>query len=569
MRHLSSIVLAAAVVAAGAVACFKDPTSGLRNGATRIELTRVAATLVTGDSLAIQAEVKDEAGNTYDAGSMQWTSDNPAVAIVRIDSATYVPYGAFSKVFVRGVSPTGGVAHITATYSNLTATFRVLNLPADLAALATPAVSGTASADTVPGLAGPPVVPAFAYTAGDTVTITTVTGGALTFDSTASTVSFGTSKGKILSRSATAIKVIMGRTAFAGRPWVTNLWWAGPAEVGTVFIDSLRADSIVVARPRFHGTITVNSGLVMTLVPPAGLTFHLGALASDTASKVMINGARALVLSRTATQMVVADTMPGDSVGFTGGPVISNVDYGTVRLDSLWPSTASTIFQSVFPGTVSQPLHLLDTIRVADPGFLNAATSNVVVGGVAGWVLFRSADSILAIAKMPGDAISVTNVTSTGVVYPSMAPRYAHRVPINPTGEANEPANNTPGAVAIDVSAADSLHPVVIYGSVDGDGNGLGADADDFFAFTLSVVKSVKIQLQFAGNGSGGATNPDMDLMVCNATCGSFISFAGATASQPENITLTNRAAGTYNIYVNGWDTGSLTRPYRLSVYTY
>jgi hypothetical protein len=81
----------------------------------------------------------------------------------------------------------------------------------------------------------------------------------------------------------------------------------------------------------------------------------------------------------------------------------------------------------------------------------------------------------------------------------------------------------------------------------------------------------VTIELQFTGTGDGDATNPDLDLMVCNATCprqGNYVSVAGAgPGAQPENITLTSLAAGTYNIYVNAFATGGATRPYKLIVY--
>jgi hypothetical protein len=100
MKHLSSIVLAAAVVAAGAVACFKDPTSSARHGASRIELTYSYVVLPVGDSLSVQAEVKDNQGNNFDASDAAWTTSNAAVAVADPDVA-YIPYNAFSRVYVR------------------------------------------------------------------------------------------------------------------------------------------------------------------------------------------------------------------------------------------------------------------------------------------------------------------------------------------------------------------------------------------------------------------------------------------------------------------------------------
>jgi hypothetical protein len=101
MKHLSSIVLAVAVVAAGAVACFKDPTSSLRNGASRIVLTRSSVFLPVGDSLAVQAEVKDDQGNSFDIGDAAWTTSDAAVAVVAADVSRPIPFSIFSKAFIR------------------------------------------------------------------------------------------------------------------------------------------------------------------------------------------------------------------------------------------------------------------------------------------------------------------------------------------------------------------------------------------------------------------------------------------------------------------------------------
>jgi len=100
MKHLSSLVLAA-VLAAGAVACFKDPTEPLRNGPSRIQLTRSSAQLRVGDSLQVEAEVKDDQGNTFDAADAAWTTSNAAIAVVNVDASRIIPYQAVSRAFVR------------------------------------------------------------------------------------------------------------------------------------------------------------------------------------------------------------------------------------------------------------------------------------------------------------------------------------------------------------------------------------------------------------------------------------------------------------------------------------
>jgi hypothetical protein len=558
MRH-SSLTVLAAVVAVGAVACFSDPTSGLRNGASRIQLTLSAATIVTGDSIAVQAEVKDDQGNTYDAGSVQWTSDAPAVATVRIDSATYIPYGAFSKAFILGTGPGGGVAHITATYGGITASLRVLNLPARLTALATPAITGTARADTIPGIAGPPVIDPLPYTAGDTLTITTTAGSNLTFNATGSQVHFGANTGYIVERTATSIKVLSPLRPFLGRPALTDLTWTGPAEVGTVHLDSLLSDSVEIARPRFWGTVT-QLGDTMFLAAQTGSTF-------SSTSVVRFGGTQAVILSKDSVNLKVISP-----ANYTGVVTVTAVKVGAATVDSLKTASQYTMNQAAFGGTVVAPGNLLDTVKVLGTAITKLDTGSVVtIGGTAAWIVRKftatatTLDSVYVIPKMPSTGpVTISRVNVGGTIIPQLST--AGNVVINetPTDEPNEPANDAPDAVAIspDWATITSSNPFVLYGAIDDN-----TDYDDFFVITLAAARPVHIQLQFAGNGSGGTTNPDIDLLVCTVGCAAWVSTAGATGNQPENISLTSLAAGSYNVYVNGWDTGGTTRPYKLIIY--
>ncbi len=166
MKHLSSIVLTAAVLAAGTVACFKDPTSSLRNGPTRIVLTRSSVFLnVGGDSLQVQAELKDEQGNTYDVADATWTSANPAVAVVNIDTSQYIPYKALTRAFIHTVSVAQTKVYV-ATHG-LTDSIQVVGVP--------PLFTGTVTV-----AAGPML--------GDTVTIASMNN--VTWSGT-STVTYG------------------------------------------------------------------------------------------------------------------------------------------------------------------------------------------------------------------------------------------------------------------------------------------------------------------------------------------------------------------------------------------
>jgi len=151
MKHLSSIVLAAAVVAAGAVACFKDPTSSLRNGASRILLTRSTAFLNVGDSLAVQAEVKDDQGNTFTVEDATWTTSDAAVAVVNEDVSKVIPYKAFSKAFVRTTG--AGKATVYFTSHGLTDSLSVVGVPLAFNGTITNATSNVGDTITINGTA--------------------------------------------------------------------------------------------------------------------------------------------------------------------------------------------------------------------------------------------------------------------------------------------------------------------------------------------------------------------------------------------------------------------------------
>ncbi len=557
MKHLGLAVLAVTVAAAITAACFSDPTSSLRDGPSYIELSRSAVTLNTGDSVSIQALVKDAQGNIYDAVGMEWSSDNPSVAVASVDSSKAIPFNEYSKVFLVAKAAGGGVAHITATFKGLTASVRVLNLPAVLTALATPAVTGTARADTLPTATTPLV-----FSAGDTVTITTTSGSNLTFDAAASEVHFSTDKAYIVSRTSTAIKVLARLKPYAGRPMVTKLTWAGPAEVGTIAIDSLQSDSIVISRPRYRGTVT-QVGDTMFLAAQAGSKF-------SATTTVRFGGTTAVMLAQDSANLKVISP-----AAYTGVVTVTLVKVGLATIDSLKTPGAYTINQASFGGTVVPGAGYLDPVKVLGTAITKLDTGSVItIGGAAAWITTKfptsgsttKLDSVYVVSRMPSSApVTISRVNVGGTIIPQLST--AGNVVVNqtPTDAANEPLNNTPGALVITPNWATltAANPYVIFGAVDD-----AVDTDDFFAFTLTAARTVRLQLEFAGNGSDGtAANPDLDLLVCNAACSAWVSSAGATSANPEKATLTNQAAGTYNIYVNGYATGGVMRAYKLSIY--
>lgn len=225
-----------------------------------------------------------------------------------------------------------------------------------------------------------------------------------------------------------------------------------------------------------------------------------------------------------------------------------------------------------FPGTITNSTgNLLDTIVISGAGNATFSTATTVTlnGGLA-FIVSQSATTLKVFARRAGtDTVRMTNVTVAGG---------ALTVPINSSGtiavgasggDATEPANNAPDAVTVaGVQGATATAPVYIMGSVSATGSGVGTDADDFYTITTTSVATLNLRLEFYGTGAGGSTNPDLDLLFCDAGCASFVGgFGGATAANPETMTITDLPAGTYNIYVNGWNTGGTTFPYRITVW--
>ncbi|HWO90233.1 MAG TPA: hypothetical protein VNL98_13900 [Gemmatimonadales bacterium] len=562
-RHRKSGLAAAALIVLGAAACFDDPTSSLREGPAALALNRTSVTVRYGDSTAVEAILRDAQGNPLSPTGITWSTADPTIAVVNVDEARPIPGQAYARAFVRGVSAIGGITTVTVTTQGQSASFRVLVLPATFTGATS--VVGTAVADTI--VTNTPSGPVSSFiTAGETLTVQVP--ATYVFDPAASGVFFGPNSAYIISRDSFTIKA-MARYPYAGKARITNLRFRGNSETGVVDIASLETDSIAIARARFRGTVAVAASAFgpntqMTVTAPAGVSF-------SSSSQVRLGSTTAIRLSQSATQLVVIS-----ATAYTGTIMVTNATVGTGTIDSLRSMASSTINASFFPGTVTNGAgNYLDTIVVRCNGlctFRTATTapgpSQVTVNGAQAFLVQRTADSMKVIASRPGTGpVTVSNVIVSGTTIPSLSTSGTITVSTTP-GDPTEPANNTPGGTTITLTGTTSANPLVIYGTID-DGTGAG-DVDDFYTFSSVAGDTVVIQLTFAGTGAGGATNPDIDLLACNAACNAFVGgFGGATAGNPENLTLNfpPLADGTYHIYVNGWDTGGLTYSYRLSVY--
>lgn len=544
-----------AVLALGA--CFDDPTSALRNGPARIELSVVSLSVESGDSVSVEGRVLDEQGNPLPFSDANWTTADAATATTIADPNVAVG-GVYSRVFVKGISAQGGVTTVTLNAQGLQQTFTVKVIPAEFSG--TVAVTGTTSADTVLVPGAPGAAPDTTFiVAGDTLVLTAP--ATFTFDAAASQVNFGLNPGYIIERTATSMKV-MSRGPFAGQAQVTNLIFTGTAGTGPINIDSIPTPVIQISRARFNGGIAVGNSAFgtntqITVTAQAGTTFNT---TGATASGVQVGSTTATVLTRTTTTLtaIVAGNL-------TQTVRVTNVNLGTALIDSLRTAGTTTVNASFFPGTVVNGAGaMLDTIVINGGGIATftttgATASNVTVNGTAAWVISRSANEVRAIARANGtSAVSVSNVLVAGTTISSLTSQ--NSITVGPATGDNEPANDshlTAAVVTLPFAAtpADSVNALAIFGvTEDGD--------TDLIGFTLAAPANVRLRLEWPTTG-------DVDLLMRNSTNTGFVGgFGGASLANPEVMNVLALPAGTYFIRVDGYDVSGAIVPFRIRAWT-
>jgi len=214
MKHLSSILLATALLALGATACFDDPNKPLMNGPSDIYLSLSTAFIPAGDSVAITAELKDGAGNTFSTADAVWESSAPSVATARRDTVV-IPGSAFTRAFVVAIVP--GETWVRITSSGLTDSVQVVVLPSSFAGTIT-APAGSMLGDTI-----------------------TIAGTAALGFSARTTVTIGGFDAWIVSQTASQLKVMAAQPAAGGSPVVLQ----NALLLGTIDIPTLTATTTV------------------------------------------------------------------------------------------------------------------------------------------------------------------------------------------------------------------------------------------------------------------------------------------------------------------------------------
>ncbi len=407
MKRQSLVLLAVAFVAAGAAGCFKDPVSSLRSGPTIVNLDHTSIYVVTGDSTTVQASVEDNGGNVLPETDAVWTSSDTTIARVDKDT-TIVPGNYFTRAFILGKSPTGGITTVTLKTRGLTATVRVMNVPA-LVPSSQYAAAGAASPDTliIPFSAGPPPVPpdTVRYSTLDTLVVNGT--GFLNFDTSQvgayATGPTGTSAGFVTSKTASRISVVFTKGA-SGHVVLKHVQMVttNPA-VGTQPLDSLiTKDSLLFSRVRYRGAITQTGDTV-------NFAFTNG-IQPFTTSTVVLFGA--------ADTGIVFDPTHGEVLApasYAGFVQLQTVGLGVATLDSINSATPATVTAAGFayPGTVTQAG---DTTTVTAAGRVRFdALSRVAVGGKADSIIGFDSLHLFVLAPTGATGALVVSKSNVGV----------------------------------------------------------------------------------------------------------------------------------------------------------
>jgi hypothetical protein len=382
----------------------------------------------------------------------------------------------------------------------------------------------------------------------------------MVFDADSSVITLGGSATQLLSRSATSVKAIAHK-GYIGRATVSNVTWLGSATTGDYDVGEVETtDSVTVARVRFLGTATVSNWVygtnnLITLTPGPGTAFRTAAPLST----VAMEGVNLTILSMTPAQITAITPTT-----FTGPVRVTNLDYGSTILDSLYTPADRVITASYFPGTVVNGAGtMLDTVKVwAGGGAVTfGTTSAVLVNGTAMFIIRSTADSVVGIARLSGTAaVQVNNPSVAGSPAPPSLLTQG-TIAVGPaTGEQNEPGNDAAATGTVVAAPVNVNDTVYTYGV-----SSTGSDIDDFFRFTPGTTGNYRVIVDWVTAGI------DIDAFILSGTGGSFCVIdgcAGATGADPEVMNGALTGGTTYTVLVEMFDAHGLVVPitYRLRI---
>ena len=113
---------------AGLAACFDDPTSSLRAGPARLQLSASQIFVAPQESIVVSGAVLDAQGNTL-PGVVSFSSGDASVATAGDLPALAMPGDMQSSGFVKGVAVGGGAVYVHATSGAITDSIWVIVVP--------------------------------------------------------------------------------------------------------------------------------------------------------------------------------------------------------------------------------------------------------------------------------------------------------------------------------------------------------------------------------------------------------------------------------------------------------
>ena len=244
MKHLRKTMLVAGVLALGAAACFSDPTSSLRNGASRLNLSKTFVVLAVGDTTLVNVEVLDEQGNPQQFAAPTLTPVDAAVATAALQADTvknHLPNGAFWGALIAGAGP--GRTAVNVQAGGVTDSIIVLVFPTSFTGAVAPA----------------------SVAEGDVITISsTPTVG---FDPAATTATLGGVDAYIQSATASQLKIYAGAPGASQAVGLSNLLLLGQYPIGSL----AATGTVTVAASAFEpGNDAPTGGAVITLPTTVG-----------------------------------------------------------------------------------------------------------------------------------------------------------------------------------------------------------------------------------------------------------------------------------------------------------
>lgn len=488
-RHLFGTVgsLAALLLIVG---CASDPTSSLRGGVQTVTINRTFVEVTEGKTVSLEAMSFDQQGNVTD-NLPTITSSDPTVASVTVDS--FQTGDPLPHTFVKLDALYDGVTFLTASVSGVTSdSTTVYVYPAVLKSAVTTSTVGQVYFATI---AAEPNV---------------------TFDPDSSEVKIGDQETNIISRTDQEMSVwfVPDHSKDPDTLSVSHMKLLDTRPISSVKVGT----PLAVSRGEFTGSLVTDAS-----GGPDVYTFTATATEKFTSSTtVNVGGEETFVISQTADQLVV---------GLFGSNDTTDVDVwvrdlifpdSSYAIDSLPASTKVNVRKAVLPAaTADNSTNPWDVVTVTSvPGVtFDAAASEVIVNGVHGYTLSRTADQIdVAMASTVADpeaTVEVTNVVANGLYD-------AGTLTLGST--VNLRANNaaTSYSSAEDITAGP--YPMTIYASI----------GDVFWLINPASDLDVTVTAAWTTPGV------DADILWTDAGYNDYVgNFDGASSANPEMSSVT------------------------------